>query len=133
MSLPHPNLSDDINAKLIRSEIEGGIWLNMPDPSASVAHKEATEKGNVLAIGKMLLVQTKNTLYRIEKRGEDDFWISGSERFCPTPIKANIHGSTFGGSMLKMEFVGRGMYLEFSIPGSQGIITTSEIQEIREE
>lgn len=127
----HPNLSDDINRKLAKSEIEGGVWLTMPEPWAKQAHAEALEKGNVLAVGKTLLVQTKNTLYRIEKRGEDEFYISGNARFCPEPARVTIHGSNFGGSMLKLGWVGRGMYLEFSTAEHRGI-GTSEIKEITE-
>jgi hypothetical protein len=131
--MSHPNLSDDINRKLTQSEIEGGIWLTMPEESATIAYREAKEKGNVLAVGKTLLVQTKNTLYRIEKRGEKDFWISGHPKYCPEPREANIHGSTWGGSMLKMGWVGRGMRLEFNLePWDGHTITTSEIQEITE-
>jgi len=130
--MSHPNLSNEINHNIAKSEIDGGVWLSMPESWAKQAHAEAKEKGNVLAVGKTLLVQTKNTLYRIEKRGENDFYISGSQRFCPEPTKANIHGSTFGGSMLKMGWVGRGMYLEFST-SKHGTITTSEIQDVQEE
>lgn len=127
----HPNLSDEINANITKSEILGGVWLNIPEKWATKAYKEAQEKGNVLAIGKTLLVQTKNTLYRIEKRGEKDFWISGNAKYCPEPIKASIHGSTWGGSMLKCGYVGRDMHLEFSTQ-EYGTITTSRILEITE-
>ena len=127
----HPNLSNQINADIAKSEIDGGVWLNMPEASAKQAHAEALEKGNVLAIGKMLLIQTKNTLYRLEKRAEDEFYISGNAQFCPQPTKAVIHGSTWGGSMLKMGWVGRGMRLEFSTEEHRGILTT-EISEIKE-
>lgn len=128
----HPNLSNEINANIAKSEIEGGVWINLPEEYAVKARKEALAKGNVLQVGKRLKVQTKNTLYVIEKRGEKEFYISGSQRYCPTPVRANIHGSTWGGSMLKVGFVGRGMHLEFSISGHEGAITTSEIQEITE-
>lgn len=127
----HPNLSDEINANLAKSEILGGIWLSLPGEYATEARKEALAKGNVLTVGKSLKVQTRNTLYVIEKRGENDFWISGHAKYCPVPTKANIHGSTFGGSMLKMNYVGRDMHLEFSIPGHDPI-TTSAIQDITE-
>lgn len=126
----HPNLSNEINNNISKSEIEGGVWVTMPTGTQSMA--EAKEKGNVLAVGRALLIQTKNTLYKLEKRAEDDFYISGNQRFCPEPTKCSIHGSTWGGSMLKMGWVGRGMHLEFSIPGSYGSITTTEISEITE-
>lgn len=119
----HPNLSDEINRNIAKSEIDGGCFLFKMEGSKS--------SGEILPIGKTLLVQTKNTLYRIEKRGDEDYLISGHPRYCPEPTKANIHGSTWGGSMLKVGFVGRGMRLEFSISG-EGTITTSEIQDVRE-
>ena len=43
-----------------------------------------------------------------------------------------IAGSTWGGSMLKVRFIGRGMHLEFRHPGYPTPIVTSIIQEIRE-
>src|SRR5579872_2067819 len=128
----HPDLSDDINSKITKSEIDGGVWLQMPEESASIAHAEAKAKGNVLPVGKGLKVQTKNTLYFIERRGENEFWISGNQRLCPVPVHANIHGSTWGTSMLKMGYVGREMHLEFSLVGEYSTITTTPITEITE-
>lgn len=130
MHADHPNLSPAINDNIRESELQGGVWLEMPEESAKQAYAEALEKGNVLAMGKTLLIQTKNTLYRLEKR-EDGFYISGNPRFCLEPTKATIHGSTWGGSMLKMGWVGRGMRLEFSTDSHRGVLTT-EISEITE-
>ena len=50
----------------------------------------------------------------------------------PEPILVVIAGSTWGGSMLKRRFVGRGMHLEFHHPEYRTPIVTSPIQEIRE-
>lgn len=109
----HPNLTPEINAAIAQSEIEGGVFLkNVP-------------------VGKALLVQTRNTQYRLENR-EDGWYISGHARYCPEPIKAYIAGSTWGGSMLKIGFVGRGMHLEFSTDTHRGAIATSTIQDITE-
>jgi hypothetical protein len=41
-----------------------------------------------------------------------------------------IAGSTWGGSMLKVRFIGRGMHLEFHHPAYSTPIVTSPIQEI---
>ena len=108
----HPNLSDEINDAIEESETAGGAHLDK------------------LKVGKKLLVQTKNTVYIIDKR-EDGFYISGHPRFCPEPTKCSIPGSTFGGSMIKVGFLGRGMYMEFWIEGL-GTMTTSQIQEVQE-
>ena len=50
----------------------------------------------------------------------------------PQPVQVIIAGSTWGGSMLKMRFIGRGMHLEFHHPAYSTAIITSPIQEIRE-
>jgi len=44
-----------------------------------------------------------------------------------------IAGSTWGGTMLKQRYIGRGMHLEFCHPDYRTPIVTSRIQEIREE
>jgi hypothetical protein len=110
---PHPNLSPEINAAIAESELAGGAYVDK------------------LAVGKTLKVQTKNTLYLIEKR-EDGLYISGNAKYCPDPVKCTIPGSNFGGSMIKMNFIGRGMYMEFHTDGHPRAITTSEIQEVTE-
>ena len=122
---PHPNLSDEINNAIASQELMGGVWLKPPQGAA-------VKDEPYLATGKTLRVQTKNTLYVIEKRGDDEFYISGNEKYCPEPVKCRIAGCNFGGSMLKVGYVGRGMFLEFSVEGRSGVITTSEIQEIIE-
>lgn len=120
----HPNLSKEINDAIAESELAGGAYVDK------------------LAVGRKLLVQTRNTLYIIERR-EDGLYISGHAKYCPVPTKCVISGSNFGGSMLKMGFVGRGMYMEFmvEVPESQrkigyvdghGRIVTSQIQEVTE-
>jgi hypothetical protein len=110
---PHPNLSDEVNAAIAESELAGGAYVNK------------------LAVGKKLLVQTKNTLYTVERR-EDGLYISGNAKYCPVPTKCRIPGSNFGGSMLKMDFVGRGMYMEFHTDEHPTVIVTSQVQEVTE-
>ena len=63
--------------------------------------------------------------------GDGEALISGHPVFCPQPTRVYIHGSTWGGSMLKESFIGRGMHLEFGHPDGLAV-TTSAIQEIRE-
>lgn len=82
-------------------------------------------------MGSKIEFETENTLYLLEHR-EDGFYISGNQRFCPTATKCNIHGSTWGGSMLKMQFIGRGMNCEFTLDGSTRTLTTTRIAEIRQ-
>jgi hypothetical protein len=58
--------------------------------------------------------------------------ISGHPLYCPQPVPVTITGSTWGGSMLKVRYIGRGMHLEFHHPEYHMPIVTSPIQEIRE-
>jgi hypothetical protein len=109
---PHPNLSDSINENIVRSEIEGGANLN------------------TLTSGTMLEVKTRHRHYRIEYRGEGNALICGHPRFCPKPTLVRISGSTWGGSILWVRFIGRGMHLEFAHP-IYGRITTSAISDVR--
>jgi hypothetical protein len=111
--VPHPNLSDEINHNICQSEIEGGVWLDR------------------LPVGTVLEMETANHLYELQHRGNGRALITGHPKFCPEPVLVNIHGSTWGRAMLKMHFVGRGMFLEFDHP-EYGVIRTSRIQEIRE-
>lgn len=112
--VPHQGLSHEINRNIIQSEVEGGVFLDsVPD-------------------GTTIELQTENRRYWIQTHGRGNVLISGHPEFCPRPRRAYIHGSTWGGSMLKVGFIGRGMRLEF-VPANSGnqVITTSRIVDIR--
>ena len=111
--VPHPNLSDEINHNIIQSEIDGGVDLHR------------------LPVGTLLEMETTNRFYELEYRGDAKALIVGHPEFCPEPVLVSISGSTWGRAMLKMHFIGRGMFLEFDHP-EFGVIRTSRIQEIRE-
>jgi hypothetical protein len=114
MFTPHPNLSDKVNGGIIQSEIEGGVFLHDLPPST------------------VLEIQTMHHCYRAVLLGGSDVLISGHPEFCPEPVLVAIAGSTWGGSMLKLQFVGRGMHLEFHHPEYPTPIITSAIQDIRD-
>ena len=111
---PHPNLSDEVNRRIVQSEVEGGVFLK-DLPSATV-----------------LEIQTQHHCYTAVVRDDGTALISGHPQFCPEPVLVAIAGSTWGGSMLKQRFVGRGMHLEFCHPEYRRPIVTSQIKEIRE-
>ena len=111
---PHCNLSDEVNRQIVQSQIEGGVTIED------------------LAPGSWLQVTTQNTCYRILIIFGAMALISGHPLFCPRPVLITIHGSTWGGSMLKRRFIGRGMKLEFRHPDYSTPIVTSPIQEIQE-
>lgn len=110
---PHENLSDEINGNIIRSEIEGGVYLkDLPDKAT-------------------LEVVTQNRPYTLVVQRDGSALIWGHPEFCPEPVQVRIAGSNWGGSMIKSAFLGRGMRLEFKHPNYQGPIITSPIVDIR--
>ena len=78
----------------------------------------------------MLRIQTQHRGYTVVICGQGRAMISGHPEFCPQPVLVVIEGSTWGGSMLKHRFIGRGMRLEFRHPEYHTPIVTSPIQEI---
>ena len=98
----------------MQSQIEGGVRVEDLVP------------------GSWLQVKTQNTCYRILILFGAMALITGHPLFCPRPVLITIHGSTWGGSMLKVRFIGRGMHLEFHHPDYSTPIVTSPIQEIQE-
>jgi hypothetical protein len=111
---PHSNLSDEVNRNIVRSEIEGGVFLEDVPPST------------------VLQIQTMHHCYTAILLDSSRALISGHPEYCPRPVLVAIAGSTWGGSMLKLRFIGRGMHLEFRHPEYQTPIVTSPIREIRE-
>jgi len=108
-----PHFSDAVNRNVVESEILGGVNLRDVPPET------------------VLEVQTLNHTYKIVHKGWGQALISGHPDFCPDPVLVQIHGSTWGGTLLKQSFIGRGMHLEFRHPEFQPIIT-SRILEVRE-
>jgi hypothetical protein len=110
---PSLHLSDAINRNIIQSEIEGGVSMhNLPR-------------------GAVVEIETLNRTYTLVSCGKGDALLHGHPMFCPEPVRVTIHGSTWGGSMLKHQFIGRGMHLEFAHPAYAGPIITSRIVDIR--
>jgi hypothetical protein len=107
-----PHFSDSINRNVVESEIMGGVNLRDVPPETVIE------------------VQTLNHTYTIVHKGWGQALISGHPDFCPDPVLVQIHGSTWGGSLLKQSFIGRGMHLEFRHPEYLPIVT-SRILEVR--
>lgn len=116
----HENLDPAINMNLAMSERNGGVFLKDVLPGGSV------------------LVKTRNSLYTLVNH--DDRWMGQGGQRLPEMREIQVHGSTFGGSMLKTKFIGIGMHLEFNTPVLGGfksfeelgehIITTTAIESI---
>jgi hypothetical protein len=114
MFTPHPNLSDEVNANIVQSEVEGGVLLAALEPAT------------------VLEIRTQNHRYTAVLLGGSEALISGHPKYCPHPVQVAIAGSTWGGSMLKQRYIGRGMHLEFCHPEYKTPIVTSRIEEISE-
>ena len=110
--VPNEHFSDRTNSNIIQSEIEGGVWLAK------------------LPIGSRLEIETSNRIYDL-LCADGDLMLSGHPEYCPQPVPVSISGSTWGGSMLKEGFIGRGMHMEFRHPDYHQPITTSQIRNIR--
>lgn len=113
MFTPHPHLSDKINSDVIQSEIEGGVYLRgLPENS-------------------ILEVRTRNRSYTLRLVRGGGVLISGHPEICPDPVLVHVNGSHWGGSMIKLDYVGRGMHLEFRHPDYEGVVVTSRIVDVR--
>ncbi len=111
---PHPNLSDSINNDIVQSEIEGGVYVHD------------------LVGDRPLQVQTQHRSYFVVRRSNGQTVIWGHPVYCPDPVPVAISGSNWGGSMLKVGFIGRGMHLEFRHPDYAQPIITSRIRDMKE-
>jgi len=111
---PHPNLGYEVNHNIVQSEIEGGVFLKD------------------LQSATVLQIQTQQHCYTAVLLNGGSALISGHPQYFPQPVLVVIAGSTWGGSMLKRRYVGRGMHLEFRHPEYRTPIVTSRIKEIRE-
>src|ERR1700740_2377595 len=111
---PHRNLSGEVNSNIVQSEIEGGVNLQNVRP------------------GSALQIHTQHTSYNVLVLFGSLAFISGHPLYCPRPVLVAIRGSTWGGSMLKVRFIGLVLRMEFHHPEYRTPIITSPIQEIRE-
>ena len=107
------HLSDEIRSNIVKSEIDGGIHISKILSPMS------------------LKVTTQNREYRLHVQPGYVTMIEGHPKYCPKPTRVHINGSTWGGSMLKIGYIGRGMHLEFVHP-EYGTVHTSAIREIEE-
>lgn len=112
-SSPLPHWSDQVNANIVQSEIEGGVHLRNLSP------------------GTVLEIETMDWICTLIYCGDNEAWVSGHPEICPEPVRVFVAGSTWGGSMLKQHFIGRGMHLELLQPAHRRILT-APVVEIRE-
>jgi len=115
--MEHPgeeNLDPNLLALIKKSEQDGGISLK-DVPKNSLAH-----------------VHTQNTIYIItiidEKSGR--VAVTSNGKHVTQPEIGYLRGSTFGGSMIKVDWIGIGMHLEVALADGR-VLTTSQIKMVR--
>lgn len=90
---------------------------------------------STLKPGTKLRVQTRNSFYEFEIIEGKSVTVfggtrkDGTTRF-PQPVEAVIYGSTWGGSMLKVDWIGEDMRLEFRAKEAEHTVSTSRIKNV---
>src|SRR3989344_9036166 len=87
--------SRDIIRNFEQSERDGGVYIDD------------------IEVGACLRIRTTDHTALLVKCSENEFFICGHPRYYPSPIPISIIGSTWGGMMLKRQFIGIGMHLQF--------------------
>lgn len=122
--MPSNNFDEEVNKAIIESEVEGGVKLENVEPGAELRFN--TESGREYKVEFLGFNSSSNSY---------EAMVSGHPRYCPTPTRMAIVGSTFGGSMIKNGFIGRGMFLELAIlegEHADTMIKTTKITELEE-
>ena len=81
--------------------------------------------------GTLILVATKNSLYKIVKSDVTDEVVIQGGKYVSHPKLARFTGSTFGGSMIKLCWIGFGMQMEIYIPEDKMKLKTSVVHAAR--
>jgi len=74
--------------------------------------------------GTKLLVKTHYSLYVIEKLDYGNKVLVKGGKYFTKPKEVNFPGSTWGGSCIKVNWIGYGMRMEFQLPGLRKITTS---------
>lgn len=114
--MEHPgekNIDPRLLAKIKQSEKDGGVFLqDIPN-------------------GHIVEVHTRNSVYVIAviDKEKGKVAIQGNGKHLQQPTVGYLQGSTFGGSMLKVGWIGIGMHLEVQLARG-GFLTTSVMQTV---
>jgi hypothetical protein len=77
--------------------------------------------------GVRVIVNTMNSEYVLETTEEPGIVYAQGGKHIPHRRKVGFNGSTFGGSMIKVGWIGRGMHMEFQT-SVRRILTTSSVR-----
>lgn len=89
---------------------------------------------SVLKPGTRLLVETRNSFYEMEVVRGKEVTLSGGTRVdgttrYPKPVKVIFSGCTYGGTAIRVDWLGIDMHMEFYV-GKGRILTTSGVKRI---
>lgn len=93
---------------------------NMLDPR--IKDKEDGIRLSKLKPGTKIVATTRNNVYRITVLGDSKIVVQGGKYF-PEPVEQLFYGSTWGGSMIKTDWIGHEMRMEISTQ-NRPIVTT---------
>jgi hypothetical protein len=82
-----------------------------------------------IALDEVVEVRTQSRTYTLKGLGGKRVVIEGHPQHCPQPLEVTLIGSTWGGSLLRPDFVCCGMHLEYLHP-MLGLVRTSRIRDI---
>jgi hypothetical protein len=102
--------------------------------SLNIEQSKALEVGidvHKLPAGTTVLVITKNNLYKLVKAAERKHVIAQGGKYLLEPTEVVFTGSTFGGSMLKIGWIGYGMLMEMFLLDQNKRIKTSPVNAAR--
>jgi hypothetical protein len=104
------------------------LWRTLEGFAHAVAASEGVSLSEIAPVTQ-LLVRTDNSLYRIVALDptESAILIQGG-RFFPEMAEGRLCGSSFGGGLLKTNWIGVGLRME--IYGAEGRIVTSPVRSI---
>lgn len=113
----HPNLSAALNDALASAEGADSIDLSVIQPGVTISWR------------------TQNTLYQATRRPDGSFMVSGNPKFfAVTGTPTRIVGCTFGGSMIKVNTIFVGGYVEMiPLEGphvGRGVVLTSRVTQV---
>ena len=80
--------------------------------------------------GTIVEVNTQNTLYTIQVLEGGKIQIQGGNLF-PEKTKTGFCGSTWGGSAIKVDWIGKEMCMEILQPGKKQHILTTGVQHVK--
>ena len=79
-----------------------------------------------------LMVQTRNTSYRIVVSRDADIVIQGGTMFSRIPLARHVEGASLGGNLLKVGWIGVGLRMEIVADGRR-IVTTAVRSIVRQD